>query len=73
MGDLYPSVSPFSCHCTQWVGVASWMTENKHSSSQTTDISYQCDKSLLCLPVPPCVSFRLAGVGSVVNRSASFA
>lgn len=35
---------------TQWVGVASLMIENKHSSSQTSDISCLCDKSLSCHP-----------------------
>ena len=51
MGDLDLSVSPRSCHCTQRVGVVSAMTENKYSSTQTTDILYQRDKSLSCLPV----------------------
>lgn len=52
MVDLYPSVSPRSCHCTQWVGGASSMTENKHRLSQMADISYQSDKSLSRLPAP---------------------
>lgn len=51
MRDVYMSVSPCSCHWTQWVGVASSMTENKYSSTQTADISYQGDESLSCLPV----------------------
>lgn len=41
MGDLYPSGSHCSCHCTQWEGVVSLMRENKYSSSQTNDISCQ--------------------------------
>lgn len=56
MGDLKSSVSPCSCHCTQWTGVASSVTENKYSSTQTTDISYRHDKSHLCLHVPHCAS-----------------
>lgn len=59
MGDLYPSVSPYrvvTAHSGR-VGVASPMTENKHNSSQTTDISYERDKDFLCLPAPRCVPF----------------
>lgn len=55
MGALYPSVSPRNCRCTQWVGVASSTTENKYSLSQMTDISFQRDESLPCLPAPLCV------------------
>lgn len=64
--DLYPSVSPCSCHCTQFAGVASSMTENKYSSTQTTDISQQGDESL---------SLRvslLADVGRVANPPAVY-
>lgn len=58
MGELYLSVSPRSCHCTQWVGLASSMTENKYSSTQTTDILYQRDKSLSRLPLHPLSRWR---------------
>lgn len=66
MGDLNSSVSPHSCHCTQRAGVASSTTENKHSSTQTTDIWYRRDKSSPRLPA------RLADTGSPTSRSAGF-
>lgn len=58
MRDLSPSALLCSCHCTQWVGVASLMIENKYSSSQTNDISCLCDKGLSCLP-SVCVMSRV--------------
>lgn len=64
MGDLSPSASLCSCHSTQWVGVA--MIENKHSSSQTSDMSCACDKS----PPPPHerVSMSRVVMGRMANH-----
>lgn len=64
MGDLDLSVSPRSCHCTQWVGVVSAMTENKYSSTQTT-------QPLVSPCASPCDAC-LADMGSAANCSASF-
>lgn len=68
MRDLYLSVSPSSCHCTQWVGAPSeWQKTNTSQPRRVTfHISViKASRASLC-------DSGLADVGSVANHSASF-
>lgn len=68
MRDLYLSVSPSSCHCTQWVGAPSeWQKTN---TSQPRRVTFHI--SVIKASRASLRDSGLADVGSMANHSASF-